>query len=109
MNILQTAQPIIGRDNSQIGIHFVVPGGREIFYRQGDKLVVADIAFEPRLEVGRPQLLFEGLDAALFPRSYDVTADGRRFVTTRANEGSRTQLNVVLNWFEELERLVPTD
>ncbi len=41
---------------------------------------------------------------------YDVTPDGQRFVMVQAveQEAGASQINVVLNWFEELKRLVPT-
>ena len=37
--------------------------------------------------------------------NYDVAADGQRFLMIR-NETSSGRLNVVLNWAEELKRLV---
>ena len=42
-------------------------------------------------------------------RNYDVTADGQRFVMVKPSEQelAATQINVVLNWFEELKRRVP--
>ncbi len=39
---------------------------------------------------------------------YDISPDGQRFLMIKAVEGV-AQLNVVLNWFEELKRLVPTN
>jgi hypothetical protein len=39
--------------------------------------------------------------------NYDVTADGERFLMLRQVEGSEVPIVVVLNWFEELKRLVP--
>ncbi len=44
-------------------------------------------------------------------RSYDISPDGKRFLTIRESSGetARAELNLVLNWFEELERLVPTE
>ena len=33
----------------------------------------------------------------------------RRFAMGRTHTEELTQLNVVLNWFEELKRLVPTE
>ncbi len=41
---------------------------------------------------------------------YDVTPDGQRFVMVQAaeQEAGAGQINIVLNWFEELKRLVPT-
>ena len=42
--------------------------------------------------------------------NYDVSPDGERFVMLQGVEGTRgSQISVVLNWFEELKRLVPTE
>ena len=42
---------------------------------------------------------------------YDIHPDGQRFLmmNMQGSEGTRPRINVVLNWFEELERLVPTN
>ncbi len=44
-------------------------------------------------------------------RHYDVTLDGQRFLMLKEDESaaSTAQISVVLNWFEELKRLVPTN
>ena len=39
--------------------------------------------------------------------SYDVAPDGQRFAMALGS--APDQINVVLNWFEELKRLAPTD
>jgi hypothetical protein len=39
--------------------------------------------------------------------NYDVTTDGRRFMMVRSAGEEGQQLTVVLDWFEELTRLVP--
>ncbi len=46
----------------------------------------------------------------VFRANYDVTPDGQRFVMVKPSEqqGAATQINVVLNWFEELKQRVPT-
>ncbi|HEX9724139.1 MAG TPA: hypothetical protein VGC53_07630, partial [Vicinamibacteria bacterium] len=88
--------------------------GRELFYRSGEKMMAVAISLEPELTPGKATLLFEGryqtgLVGANPASNYDVARDGR-FVMIRAEEGSGPpQINVVLNWFEELKRLVPTD
>ena len=45
-------------------------------------------------------------------RGYDVSPDGRRFITSRDNERSPepppAQMILVQNWAEELKRRVPT-
>ena len=43
-------------------------------------------------------------------RNYDISRDGRRFLMIKDEEQSSTgQINVVLNWHEELKRLVPVN
>jgi hypothetical protein len=46
-----------------------------------------------------------------FSRGYDVSLDGRRFLTVKSltSEEAAPQIIIVQNWFEELKRLVPTD
>ena len=41
--------------------------------------------------------------------NFDVTPDGRRFVMMQEDPEMRAQFNVVLNWFDELKRLVPVE
>jgi hypothetical protein len=42
-----------------------------------------------------------------FACNYDINADGQRFVMVK--DKSNATLNLVLNWFEELRRLVPVN
>jgi len=45
-------------------------------------------------------------------RAYDIAPDGERFLMIKqagADEGSATELILVQNWFQDLERLVPTN
>ncbi len=89
------------------------PNGRELFYRSGDKMMAVDIATQPGFAAGKPKVLFEGQylpTPATFP-NYDVAPDGQRFLMLKPIEQAQaapTQINVVLNWFEELKRRVPT-
>jgi Tol biopolymer transport system component len=89
------------------------PNGRELFYRSGDKMMGVDVMTQPGFSVGKPRMLFEGqylLTLATFP-NYDVSPDGQRFLMLKPSESAesaRTQINVVLNWFEELKQKVPT-
>ncbi len=91
--------------------------GRELFYRNGafyslplaaSQMMSVDITTEQGFEIGNPRLLFEG--SFLNPSwlaNYDVSPDGQRFLMLQPNEQQQMQLNVVLNWFEELKRLAP--
>jgi len=86
--------------------------GRELFYRNGDKMMAVDIHAEAEFSASKPKLLFEGR-FAIDPlggdaTNYDVTADGERFVMIREDERAR-KFHVVVNWYDELNRLVPTD
>ncbi len=89
--------------------------GRELFYREGDKVLVVDVQTEPELILGTPKLLFQGnyaqggeIDTA---RNYDVRADDQRFLMvkpTPVQSQPITRLHVVTNWFAELKAKVPT-
>lgn len=90
--------------------------GREIFFRLGDAVMVATVEFDPEPSVlGLPQELFTSDLAAtsvLGRRNYDVSTDGQLFLIKNriaATEGRIARIRVVQNWFEELERLVPTE
>jgi serine/threonine-protein kinase len=90
------------------------PNGRELFYRSGEKMMSVDIATQPSFSAGKPRVLFEGRysPAPGTTPNYDVSPDGQRFLMIRPTEqaeAAATQINVVLNWFEELKRRVPTE
>jgi len=89
------------------------PSGRELFYRSGDKMMAVEITTQPSFAAGKPRMLFEGrYETPPFPiANYDVSSDGRRFLMLKPIEQAQavpTQINVVLNWFEELKQKVPT-
>ncbi len=88
------------------------PKGQELFYRNGRALEVVSIKTEPTFTAGSPEVLFTGrYTTSLAVTNYDISPDGQRFLMIKAaeeEEGQQGQINVVLNWFEELKRLVPT-
>ena len=86
--------------------------GRELFYRSGDRMMAVPVTSQAAsFTAGRPAVLFEGsYVASTFPLAgvtYDVTPDGKRFLMLKEQATSTTHINVVVNWFEELKRLVP--
>jgi Tol biopolymer transport system component len=88
------------------------PNGRELFYRSGNKMIAVDIATQPSFAAGKPKVLFEGqYEPTVFTNTnYDVSPDGKRFLMLKSTEQAQaapSQINVVLNWFEELKRRVP--
>lgn len=74
--------------------------GRELFFRNGAKLMAVSIETQPELTTGQPRFLFEGP----YLEGYDLAPDGQRFLMVEAPEKPLPQINVVLNWFEELKR-----
>src|SRR4029079_18349060 len=62
------------------------PNGSELFYRDGGKLMVADIKTQPGFAAGKPRLVFEGdYEGALASRpNFDISPDGRRFLMLQA-------------------------
>jgi Tol biopolymer transport system component len=87
------------------------PNGRELFYRNGDKMMAVEIATQPTFSAGKARVLFERhyMPTTGTIPAYDVTPDGQRFLMASDSESATpaTQINVVLNWTEELKRLVP--
>jgi hypothetical protein len=81
----------------------------ELYYRNGQRWMAVTTSTRPAFDASRPRVLFEGNYLNVSGLSYDVTADGRRFVLIRGLDTPPTrEIHVVLNWFEELKRLVPT-
>ena len=91
------------------------PDGKELFYRHGRTLLAVNVTTDPTFKlVGNPRPLFGG-NYHSSPTyhggaAYDVSRDGTRFLMIRREPGSiPTRIHIVFNWFEELERLVPTE
>jgi serine/threonine-protein kinase len=89
--------------------------GRELFYRSGNKMMAVQVTTQPSFSAGKPTTLFEKEYAASqFPATgiaYDVSADGQRFLMVKETDQNTAaaQINVVLNWFEELKRRAPAE
>ena len=97
------------------------PDGSELFYLIGNRLMVVPVESAPGFSSGTPELLFEGAYFSppwftrVTARTYDISPDGKRFLMIKELDektesiGPPKQLHLILNWFEELKRLVPTD
>ena len=65
---------------------------------------------EPSFAPGNAEEILGGYFAGAAGRTYDISPDGERFLMIKESAGGDSaELVVVLNWFEELKRLVPTD
>ena len=85
--------------------------GKELFFLQLDgKLMSAEVRQGAALETSIPKVLFDSdSGGSSFGIPYDVSSDGQRFLLVEGGEGIIGPMHVVLNWFEELKRMVPTD
>ena len=91
--------------------------GRELFYRHGNTLLSVPVETTATFSAGTPTTVFQGAylspPVGLAGRTYDVSPDGQRFLMIKdAPAGdpnvAPASIDVVLNWFEELKRLLPT-
>ena len=77
-----------------------------------ERVVSVPVSLQPVFHVGSPSTLFHGRYLVNWPaRSYDVSADGKRFlmVTRQEQPQPRTaHMSLILNWFEELKQRVPS-
>jgi serine/threonine-protein kinase len=86
--------------------------GRELFYRNGTKLMGVDIQTTPTFSTGSPHVVIEGTFAPGQPGlpGYDVSMDGQRFLMVKLGDAEAAQrpIHIVINWFDELRRLTTT-
>jgi serine/threonine-protein kinase len=91
--------------------------GKQLFYIPGPgRFVVVNVTTQPSFSVSAPvpaPRAFNIGNAQTSPRNHDVGPDGRVLGIAIAGQGASgtaaaQQINVVLNWFEELKQRVPT-
>ena len=94
--------------------------GRELFFVAAESRALMAVAVQlaPQFSYGNPIKLFDTSmyllsGAATAGRTYDISADGRRFLLGKNADAGNTapptsaSVTVVLNWFEELKSKVP--
>ena len=92
--------------------------GRELLYRgysgEGQQFFSVAIHSLSPFRADAPRLMFETkrdeYDSTVPIRSWDSSSDGQRFLLARhigSTDKPVTTMHVVLNWTEELKRLVP--
>jgi len=101
------------------------PDSSELFFRNGNSVLAVKVKTEPNLELGAPEVLFNGTYSSLITplatasNMWDIHPDGSRFLMMKpvgtAEEESAEEsaveeprkINIILNWFEELKQKVP--
>jgi serine/threonine-protein kinase len=80
--------------------------GRELFYRETDRVMASRVATLPAFSASEPKGLFRGpYVAGSSARSYDVSPDGQRFLMIKIAEPSVTDtLHVLRHWSATLSR-----
>ena len=85
------------------------PVGGELFYLDtGRRLMSVRVVTTPTFSIGNPTKILENVRVITPGRSYDISPDGKRFLVLKDAPGasqSIRQLEVVLNWQEDLRRL----
>ena len=116
-NRRSTSGPILGRaddgkSRTRGGVEpYWSPKGDELFYRNGGALLSVSYSVEDgSFQAGTSRERFkETFLAQQVNRWYDVFPDGEHFLMMQTVEGETREPVFIVNWFDELERLVPTD
>ena len=90
------------------------PDGNELFYRASNRMMAVSIGTDSGFTYGTSQTLFEGPYRNREARTYDVAPDGRFLMVSGAqgsdsDETQPLEINVVVNWDQELLRRVPVN
>ncbi len=88
------------------------PDGRDLYYRAGEGLLGVEVLSATPVKVGANRIVIDRSPVEEGPvpgyPSYDVARDGEHFLFLDSEPMPRVDsLEVVLNWFTDLERLVP--
>jgi Tol biopolymer transport system component len=90
--------------------------GKAIFFLSQDGLSAVSVTTRPTFAFGNPETAVPRAGLPLNPfteRNYDVTPDGKRIigvvdVAQPGSSASAPQIQIVLNWLEELKKRVPS-
>jgi hypothetical protein len=81
--------------------------GRELLYWSKGGMMSVTFETEPQVVLGTPRVLFDvQAYSDANARNYGATPERDRFLFIKPQGNPR--IVVILNWFDELERLIPT-
>ena len=83
------------------------PSGRALVFGDASGLMEVTVETSPTFKASLPQRVLTWPDGVV--SDFDISRDGARFLIVKdVGDAASGQLNVVLNWDQELRRLVPT-
>jgi Tol biopolymer transport system component len=83
--------------------------GKELFYRESGNIMGVDVTTQPVFRASTPRVIVPSAVTAPLSNglsTFDVSLDGKRFLVHQQSSeaGQSLEINVVLNWSEELRR-----
>jgi Tol biopolymer transport system component len=88
------------------------PDGKMLYYRKNSQIMAVPVFTATTFSAGVPTILFNGFPAMNVDSgiSYDITADGKYFITTQPVRGtSYKNIAVVLHWVDETKNLTSVE
>ncbi|MFA6439300.1 MAG: protein kinase [Bacteriovoracaceae bacterium] len=88
------------------------PDGKFLYYRKSSQMMAVPVSTDATFSAGVPIVLVknfpsQNVDSGI---SYDISSDGRYFITTQPAKGiTYKNISVVLNWTEEVKDLTAAD
>ena len=84
--------------------------GKQLFYRESGNIMGVDITTNPVFRASAPRVIIPAAVTAPLSNgldNFDVSPDGQRFLLHQQSSeaGQSLQINVILNWTEQLRRL----
>ena len=105
MEVTHSAHPISGCCRSETSLS-CIPSSKRTF-GNGNQMMAVTVELGADFVAGQPRLVFEDdyeSGVGLFV-NYDVAPDGKSFLMIKRTTEPPREINVVLNWLEELKRL----
>lgn len=88
------------------------PDGKYLYYRKSSQIMIVPVTTETTFSAGVPVVLLKSFPAQNVDSgiSYDITSDGKYFITTQPAKGvSYKNISVVLNWTEEVNAMTAVE
>ena len=74
-----------------------LPDGSGVYYRNGQQWMKVSLKLEDELEIGEPELFFEGDYVNVWGPSHDVFPDGRILLLKGEEWVQPTEIDVIIN------------